>query len=183
MLSVTVMPAELHFLSGLPALLVFKVVYPMIDALFPVAIFGLARKILTRPWAFIAAAFTITQYAFTELAGIARQEIALVLFAALARGHARSTGFPGGPRWRLVGLLGVALALSHYSTTYVAITVLGLLLVLQFALSWIRRVPRVTGAVVVAFLATFAGAVIWYGPVTHSDSHLLRWPRRWTPRA
>ena len=67
----------------------------------------------------------------------------------------------------------MALALSHYSTTYVAVTVLGLLLVLQFALSWIRRVPRVTGAVVVAFLATFAGAVIWYGPVTHSDSHLL----------
>ena len=83
MLSVTVMPAELHALSGIPALLIFKVVYPMIYALFPVAIFGLARKILTRPWAFIAAAFTIGQYAFTELATLARQEIALVLFAAL----------------------------------------------------------------------------------------------------
>ena len=49
MLSVTVMPAELHALSGVPALLIFKVVYPMIFALFPVAIFGLARKILIRP--------------------------------------------------------------------------------------------------------------------------------------
>ena len=69
----------------------------------------------------------------------------------------------------------MALALSHYSSTYVAITVLGLLgLVLQFALSWIRRVPRVTGAVVVAFLARrWPVLSVWYGPVTDSDSHLL----------
>jgi uncharacterized membrane protein len=172
MLSVTVLPAELHALSGVPALLIFKVVYPMIYALFPVAIFGLARKILARPWAFIAAAFTIGQYAFTEMAGFARQEIALVLFAALLAAMLDNR-IPRWPQVRLVALLGVALALSHYSTTYVAVTVLGLMLVLQFALSWIRRVPRVTGAVAVAFLATFAGAVIWYGPVTHSDSHLL----------
>ena len=30
MLSVTVLPAELHALSGMPALLIFKVVYPVI---------------------------------------------------------------------------------------------------------------------------------------------------------
>jgi uncharacterized membrane protein len=173
MLSVTVMPAELHALSGIPALLVFKVVYPMIFALFPVAIFGLARKILATPWAFIAAAFTIGQYAFTELATLARQEIALVLFAALVAAMLDSR-VRRGPRWRLVALLGVTLALSHYSTTYLAITLLGLLLPLQFGLSWIRRVPRVTGAIAVAFLATLAGAVIWYGPVTHSESHLVQ---------
>ncbi|HTT54256.1 MAG TPA: hypothetical protein VMH35_22930 [Streptosporangiaceae bacterium] len=173
MLSVTVMPAELHVLSGIPALLIFKVVYPMIFALFPVAIFGLARKVLVRPWAFIAAAFTIGQYAFTELATLARQEIALVLFAALIAAMLDSR-VRRGPRWRLVALLGVALAVSHYSTTYLAITLLGLLVPLQFGLSWIRRVPRVTGAVVVAFLATLAGAVIWYGPVTHSESHLMQ---------
>jgi uncharacterized membrane protein len=173
MLSVTVMPAELHALSGIPALLIFKVVYPMIFALFPVAIFGLARKILARPWAFIAAAFTIGQYAFTELATLARQEIALVLFAALIAAMLDSR-VRRGPRWRLVALLGVALALSHYSTTYLAITLLGLLLALQFGLSWIRRVPRVTGAIAVAFAATLAGAVIWYGPVTHSESHLTQ---------
>ena len=61
MLSVTVLPAELHFLSGVPDLLVFRVVYPAIGALLPVAVFGLARRVLPRRWAFAAATFVIMQ--------------------------------------------------------------------------------------------------------------------------
>ena len=76
-------------------------------------------------------------------------------------------------QWALIALLGLAVALSHYSTTYVAVTVIGLTIPLQWMLSWLRDIPRVTGAVVIAFTALFAGAVIWYGPVTHSDSHVL----------
>lgn len=172
MLSVTVMPAELHFLSGVPALLVFKVVYPMIYALFPVAVFGLARMIISRRWAFVAAAFVIGQYAFPEIAGFARQEIALVLFAGLITAML-DTRIRRRSRWFLVALLAVAAALSHYSTTYLAITIIGLMLPMQWAASWIRDIPRITGAAIIAFIAAFAGAVIWYGPVTQSNSHLL----------
>jgi len=172
MLSLTVMPASLHALSGVSALLVFKIVYPMVYAFFPVAIFGLANKVLSCRWSFIAAAFTIGQYAFSELAGFARQQIALVLFAALVTAMLE-TAIRRRWQWALVALLGVATALSHYSTTYVAITVIGLMLPLQYVTSWFRKVPRVTGAVAVAFIATLGSAVIWYGPVTHSDSHVL----------
>jgi uncharacterized membrane protein len=172
MVSVTVMPAELHALSGVPGLLVFKIIYPAIYAFLPVAVFGLARRLLSRRWAFVAAAFTLGQYAFPEMAGFARQEIALVLFAALVAAML-DTRIRRRSRWALVGLLGLAMALSHYSTTYVAITVIGLTIPLQFVVSWLREIPRITGAVAVAFVAAFAGAVIWYGPVTHSDSHLL----------
>ena len=165
MLSVTVMPAELHFLSGVPDLLVFTVVYPAIGALLPVAVFGLARRVLSHRWAFAAATFVVAQ-AFSSLPMIARQEIAMVLFAALlaamldARIRRRS-------RWALVALLGLAMAASHYSTTYVAITLIGLMLPLQWVVSWFRRGPHVTGAVAVAFVVALAGAFIWYGPVTH----------------
>lgn len=172
MLSLTVMPASLHALSGISALLVFKVVYPAIYALFPVAIFGLARRVLSRRWAFVAAAFTIGQYAFAELAGFARQEIALVLFVALITAML-DTRIQRRSQWALTALLGLATALSHYSTTYVAITLIGLALPLQWVTSWFRDIPRITGAVAVAFGAVFGGAVIWYGPVTHSDSHVL----------
>jgi uncharacterized membrane protein len=172
MLSLTIMPAGLHALSGLPALLVFKVVYPAIYALFPVAIYGLGRRILSRRWAFVAGVFTIGQYAFAELAGFARQEIALVLFGALIAAML-DTRIQRRSQWALIALLGLAVALSHYSTTYVAVTVIGLVIPLQWALSWLRDIPRVTGAVAMAFGALFAGTVIWYGPVTHSDSHVL----------
>jgi uncharacterized membrane protein len=172
MLSLTIMPAALHALSGLPALLVFKVVYPAIYALFPVAIYGLGRRILSRRWAFVAGAFTIGQFAFAELAGFARQEVALVLFGALIAAML-DTRIARRSQWVLIALLGLAVTLSHYSTTYVAITVIGIAIPLQWALSWVRDAPRVTGAVAIAFGALFAGAVIWYGPVTHSDSHVL----------
>lgn len=173
MLSVTVLPAQLHALSGLSGLLVFKIVYPMIYALFPLAIFDVARLVLSPCWAFVAAAFTIGQYAFIEIPGLARQEIALVLFVALIMAMLDSRA-PRRSQWALVALLGLAMALSHYSTTYVAITVIGLALPLQWAVSWLRDIPRITGAVAVAFITALAGAVIWYGPVTQSDSHLAQ---------
>jgi hypothetical protein len=61
---------------------------------------------------------------------------------------------------------------SHYSTTYLAIAVLGLAVVLQVAVSAFRPGPRVTGAAAAAFVAMLAGAVLWYGPVTDSASNL-----------
>ena len=174
MLSVTVMPAELHFLSGVPALLVLKVVYPMIGALFPVAIFYLARRVLSARWAFAAAAFFVMQASFAqELPAIARQEIALVLFAALLAAMLESS-VPRWPRWALVVLLGLAMVTAHYSTTYVAITVIGLAVALQWLASRIRRdIPAITGAFAVAFLVCLAGAFAWYGPVTHSAASAL----------
>jgi uncharacterized membrane protein len=173
MLSVTVMPAELHALCGVPGLLVFKVIYPMIYALFPVAIFDLALRILSKRWAYLAAAFTIGQFAFTEIASLARQEIALVLFvaliAALLEDHLERRS-----QWALIAVLALTMAVSHYSTTYVAVTILALALPLQWAVSWFRDIPRVSGTVAVAFLAVFIGAFLWYVPVTHSDAHLLQ---------
>ena len=84
MLSLTVLPAELHALSGMPALLIFKVVYPVIGALFPVAVFCLARRVLTGRWAFMAAALVVMQQTFfQQLPALARQEVAMMLFAAL----------------------------------------------------------------------------------------------------
>src|SRR5215469_17931151 len=52
MLSVTVLPTEIHALSGVPGLLIFKVVYPAIYALFPVAIYSLTRRVASSRWAF-----------------------------------------------------------------------------------------------------------------------------------
>ena len=84
MLSTTVLPTALHAVAGVPDSAVFTVVYPAITALFPVAVFWLARRMLSLRWAFAAAALILTQATFgQELPAIARQEIALMFFVAL----------------------------------------------------------------------------------------------------
>ena len=172
MLSVTIVPAELHFLSGISTLLVFKAAFPAIGALFPLEIFGLARRVLSRSWAFAAAAFTIAQLSFAhELPALARQEIALVFFAALIA-VMLSSQLPRGSQWTLVALLSLAMVVSHYSTTYVAITLIGLSLPLQWILSFFRDIKRLTGAIVFALTVSVVGAIMWYGPLTRSESGL-----------
>jgi uncharacterized membrane protein len=172
MLSTTVLPTELHAVVGVPEQAVFTVVYPAITALFPVAVFWLARRMLSLRWAFTAAALILTQATFgQELPAIARQEIALMLFVALVAAilDRRLRRYP---QWALAAMFGAALTLSHYSTTYLAVSLIGITLVLQWGLSWLRRVPRVSGAFAVALVVTLAGAATWYGPVTHSASNL-----------
>ena len=172
MLSVTVLPAELHALSGLPGLLVFKVVFPLMGALFPVAVFCLACRVLDRRWAFTAAGFVVMQATFfQEFPALARQEIAMPLFAGfvaaiLASGLSRSS------QGTLVGLLGLGMVVSHYSTTYLAIPLLGLTVALQWIASWFRPVPRFTMALLVGFAVILVGGFLWYSEVTQSTGNV-----------
>jgi uncharacterized membrane protein len=171
MLSLTVLPAQLHALSGMPALLIFKVVYPVLGAFFPVAVFCLARRVLTGRWAFMAAALVVMQQTFfQQLVALARQEIAMLLFAALIpavldRTQSRRT------RWVFVSLVSLGMVVSHYSTAYLAIPILVIAAVLQWAVSWFRPVPRLTGTLLLAAVLSVAGATLWYGSLTDSTSN------------
>jgi uncharacterized membrane protein/glycosyltransferase involved in cell wall biosynthesis len=174
MLSTTVLPTELHFVAGVPDLLVFKVIYPAISALFPVAVFFIGRRILAPRWAFTAGALIFIQTAFgQELPALARQEIALVLFTALASAILEAK-LPRRLQFPLVISFALAMVVSHYSTTYVTIVLLGMTIVFQWAASRFHLVPRISGAMAVAFIAATAGSVIWYGPVTHSSSNVAQ---------
>jgi uncharacterized membrane protein len=170
--AVTVLPAELHFLTGVSDLMVLKLLYPAITAMFPVGIYALGRKVLDQRWAFVAAAFIVIQSTFAqELPALARQEIAMVFFIALL-GIVIDTSVDKHPRWALCAIFGLGMALSHYSTTYFAIGMLALLCALQWGVSWFRDIPRVGGAFIAALVVTTAGAVLWYGPVTQSASNV-----------
>jgi uncharacterized membrane protein len=172
MLSVTVLPAELHELSGVQTLFIFKVVYPVVGALFPVAIFCLARRMLAGRWAFMAACLVIMQQTFFQnFTALTRQEVATVLFVVLIAAIL-DTKQPRLSRWVFVCLLSLGVVVSHYSTTYLAIPVLAMAAVFQFAASWFKPIPRATGAVLLAFVASLAGAVVWYGALTQSTSNV-----------
>ena len=172
MLSLTVLPAQLHALTGIPALLVLKAVYPIIGALFPVAVFNLARRILTGRWAFMAASLVLMQQTFIQqMPALARQEVATLLFAALLLAIF-DPSLPQFARWAFVSLLSSGIVVSHYSTAYLAIALLGLAIVFQWLVSWFRQVPRLTGAALLACVISVAGTAVWYGALTHSSSNV-----------
>lgn len=176
MLSLTVLPAELHELSGVQTLFIFKVVYPVIGAMFPAGVFWLARRLLAGRWAFIAAALIIMQQIFfQELTALARQEVATFLLMTLI-GVLVDTALAKHrlSQWVFVCLLSLGVVLSHYSTAYLAIALFGLAVLFHWVLSWIRSMPRVTGAVVLAFAVSTVGAIVWYGLITHSTSNISR---------
>jgi uncharacterized membrane protein len=174
MLSLTVLPAELHELSGVQTLFIFKVVYPVIGALFPVGVFCLARRFIAGRWALMAAALLIMQQTFfQEIPALARQEIGTFLFTALVAVLLDNTQSKRGPgRWIFVCLLSLGMVVSHYSTTYLAIPLFALAAAFQWMFSWFRSIPRTSGVLLLAFGVALAGAVFWYGPITHSTSNL-----------
>lgn len=170
--AVTVLPAELHFLTGASDLMVLKLLYPAVTAMFPVGIYSLGRKVVESRWALVAASFIVVQNTFAqELPALARQEIALVFFIAVL-GVIFESELPKLSRLALSAIFGLGMVVSHYSTTYFAIGMLALFLALQWIVSWFRDAPRVSGALVAALAAALAGAAIWYGPVTQSASNL-----------
>jgi uncharacterized membrane protein len=172
MLSLTIFPAQLHALSGISALMIFKLVFPVIGAFFPVAVFSLARRALDGRWAFMAAALVIMQQTFfQQLPALARQEIAMVLFAALMCAVLDS-GLTLRARWIFVCLLSTGMVLAHYSTAYLAIPLLAIAAVMQWGASWLRPMPRIAGVALIACVVSTAGAAIWYGSLTHSTSNM-----------
>jgi uncharacterized membrane protein len=172
MLSLTIFPAQLHALSGISALMIFKLVFPVIGAFFPVAVFSLARRALDGRWAFMAAALVVMQSTFfQQLPALARQEIAMVLFAALMCAVLDS-GLTPRARWIFVCLLSLGMVLAHYSTAYLAIPLLAIAAVMQWGASWLRPVPRIAGVALIACVVSTVGATIWYGSLTHSTSNM-----------
>jgi glycosyltransferase involved in cell wall biosynthesis len=185
MLSLTILPSALTTLTGASPLLVLKVIFPLLFAFFPVAVYLLATRALSVRFAYIAVLFIVVQdYLFQQLPAIARQEIALLFFvclvAAMLDGRLRR-----GSQIGLLGVFGFGLVLSHYGTTYITVVLLAGALVLELA-RWlvtagVRRAPLRAGIrpallpllpLAAALAITGAGAAIWYQPVTGSAQNL-----------
>src|SRR4029079_19051424 len=84
MLSLPLVPASLHSLAGLSAAVILKAVYPALLAMFPVCVFLIARRVVSSRAAYVAGLVIVAQAALIQqLPAIARQEMALLMFAAL----------------------------------------------------------------------------------------------------
>ncbi|MGO9583718.1 MAG: DUF2206 domain-containing protein [Acidimicrobiales bacterium] len=172
MLSLTVLPASLHALVGGQDVWIFKLGYPALFALFPVAVFELGTRFLSRRAAFIAAALVVSQaYFFQQQPEIARQELALLIFAGMI-GALFDTSLGRSLQLRLVSVLAVTLVVCHYSTTYVAIFLCISASLLAILIPRGKRVRLPVAPWLVAAAVMTVSAVIWYLPATHSTSDI-----------
>ncbi|GAA2570018.1 hypothetical protein GCM10010435_50210 [Winogradskya consettensis] len=123
-LSITVLPAFLTRLLGLAAVDVFRVCFQVLFALVPVGVYLLARRRFPGGWAVAAAGLFIAFPGFVnDMPMLNRQEIALIFFVVLT-GALLDAHAPRRQRQALVVIAATGLTVSHYTSTYVAATVL-----------------------------------------------------------
>jgi hypothetical protein len=172
MLSVGILPSVLDALMGVSPLITLKVLYPLFAAAIPVAIFLIGGRILSRRFAVVAAGLLLIQdYFFQQLPELARQEVALVffaaLFAALLERQMRRSAQTG-----LVLLLALGTVVSHYSTTYLAIPLMVVAVLSRLLIGRYRGIQAVCLPWLVAAVTLIGGSLLWYGVITHSANNV-----------
>lgn len=178
MLSLTILPTVISNVANVSGLMVFKVLFPLLFSFVPVLLYYVYRLWAKRWLAFTAAAIFIAQfYYFQEFAALARQQIAFLFFAALL--YVLMQRRAGGHRRVVLAVLMIAgLVVSHYSTTYMSIALLGGAFVLAKLFYLVRRrqwIPRSARLIPLwAVGALLLIAVGWYGPTTHSSVALSK---------
>lgn len=167
MLSLTVLPASLMHLSGLSGLTIYKVLFPVFFSLVPVLLYATYRQFAGRFVAFAAAGLFVAQFPFMQqFSATVRQQLAFLFFAGLL--YALAHKQLGKTRHWLLFLCSAGLIVSHYSTTYVAIVLLGGTYVLVMGMGWFRKSqPSRTIVPMWVVLFLLVGGYCWYGPATH----------------
>jgi uncharacterized membrane protein len=123
-LSITILPAILSNLSNIGGEYVYKAIYPILYSFSIISLYLIAKKYLKSHLSFISVFFFIIQLPFLLWIGqLARQEIAL-LFFSLCLITIFNDNFNLKTKDILFLIFGFSLAVSHYSSIYVAIFLL-----------------------------------------------------------
>ncbi|HEY2272750.1 MAG TPA: hypothetical protein VGH30_08245, partial [Jatrophihabitantaceae bacterium] len=182
-LSLTVLPDIYAHLLGMDTAYVFKVIDQAFFAMAPAAVYLISRKQFSRETAILAVLFFVSfPTFFTDLPFITRQEAGFTFLAvALLVLVCDTWSHVGRVFWFL--LFGVAIILTHYSTTYILLITLGAAWLLRVLARGVRFAVRrrrsalsvdrrraVAGLSVIGALVALAA--LWTGPLTHTSSQL-----------
>jgi uncharacterized membrane protein/glycosyltransferase involved in cell wall biosynthesis len=179
-LSLTTLPTALQQMIGITPELIFKFFYQIVFGLTAVVIYLLGRRFADTRGAFLVGLFFVAQAQFVgTMPAIVRQELGLLFFALiifLLIEKAKMTR----ARAMLLGLLGLGMVFSHYSTVYVTIFILAATAFLLWVsrLAFVRkRLPEFKPVlsfkrVGLMALALLAMAFVWYSVINRSSSNL-----------
>lgn len=176
-LSITLLPAFLTRLLGIAPLDVFRVCFQVIFAMVPVGVIVVARRWVPIRYAVLGAGLFVAFPGFVnDMPMLNRQEIALIFFTVLVL-HVQRLREVRGRRVLLLVILPVALAVSHYSTAYVAVALLltawllrqvRRLLAREAGLPSTHRILGVTGAALLVWTIGWAVVTESASPLGHN---------------
>jgi uncharacterized membrane protein len=189
-MSLTVLPTMLSGLLRVDDPYMFKAVYQVLFALCPAAVFLLVRRLSGPRMAVLSVLFFVAfPTYFTDMPMLNRQEIAFLFFAGMMLLLVEDT-MTNTYRLVLFGVFGLGVVLSHYSTTYSVLLILGSAAASRLVLErrWFaalirplfsltrRRVPRFIGVrtsvplvALPMVIALGAGAYAWGTGITHTS--------------
>jgi glycosyltransferase involved in cell wall biosynthesis/uncharacterized membrane protein len=179
-LSLTTLPTMMQQLTHVTPEFIYKYFYQLAFALTTVVVFVLARRFGNVRGAFASGLFYAAQAQFIEaMPAIVRQELSFLFFTLIIYLLLENKALTRA-RAALLVLLSGGMVVSHYSTTYVAIFILGS----AAAMLWLLRIrainrrlpafhpmlPAVTVTALTAVLAVMS--FTWYSVVNSSSSNL-----------
>ncbi|MDO9045583.1 MAG: DUF2206 domain-containing protein [Methanobacteriaceae archaeon] len=138
MISVTTLAPILSILNGIGIIWIFKIVYPLIFAFVPVALYQMLKKQTESKIALLASFFFITSNVFfLEILQIARQQIA-ELFLILILLSLLDNKLKGRNKTILVIVFSLSLVVSHYALSYLYMLLLTIIILLSFTSTFIQ---------------------------------------------
>jgi uncharacterized membrane protein len=175
-LSLTILPTILKEFLHTGTDTIFKFYFPLLGATMPGIIFAISRKILGYAESIIVALFFIVQSQFLqEMPALCRQEIAFVffllfLYAMFEKNMIQAT------KKALFLIFGLSIVVSHYSTGYVALSILILAYIINRAISVYAgkskdKTELVFPSPVILFVLLMA-ALFWYGQISNSTGNI-----------
>jgi len=143
-LSVTLLPAMYQSILSIDPEYLFKLLYPLLMSVSPLAVYVVARKYLSGPNALLTAFFFISYDIFINTTTVARTNMAILFFALVVMVLFHD-GIPRFAKRTLFIILAMSVIVSHYSATYIFLFALALTWAGTQVLTWLvtrRRAAR-----------------------------------------
>lgn len=169
-LSITILPTIIAKLTHVNPEYVFKLLYQVLFATVPVAVYAAARRFLLPVLAFIASIFFIAETWYFELMpALARQEIAIIFFALFML-VLTDNALKLRPKRLLLLLFSTGIILSHYSTAYLWITMCVVAYLIMAITRLLSKTARadVKGLTWPLLLSSILMIALWEGPATRT---------------
>lgn len=169
--SITILPTIYQVLLNINAEYIFKLIFALIGSIVPLITYFVFEKIISRTYAFYASLFFMFQIFFIFLLGAVRQEFAFIFFF-LAVMMYFDTEIEKNAKKLLFLIFMFSILISHYTTAYIAITLIFLILLTPFVGNLIlKRKITFENFDLILFILIFA--FIWYIVAAHVQFDVL----------